>query len=54
QNFEKGEIPAPSFWGGFRIRPTSIEFWQGGEHRLNDRFLFSKEEKDWHIDRLAP
>ncbi|KOO03269.1 pyridoxamine 5'-phosphate oxidase [Vibrio nereis] len=54
QKFEKGEIPVPSFWGGFRIRPTSIEFWQGGEHRLHDRFLFSKEEKDWHIDRLAP
>lgn len=54
QKFEKGEIPVPSFWGGFRIRPTSIEFWQGGEHRLHDRFLFSKEETDWHIDRLAP
>ncbi|MDA0127979.1 pyridoxamine 5'-phosphate oxidase [Vibrio sp. MarTm2] len=52
--FEKGEIPVPSFWGGFRIKPTSIEFWQGGEHRLHDRFLFSKEAEAWHIDRLAP
>lgn len=54
QKFEKGEIPVPSFWGGFRIKPTSIEFWQGGEHRLHDRFLFSKEAEAWHIDRLAP
>ncbi len=54
QKFEKGEIPVPSFWGGFRIKPTSIEFWQGGEHRLHDRFLFSKEQEAWHIDRLAP
>lgn len=54
QKFEKGEIPVPSFWGGFRIKPTSIEFWQGGEHRLHDRFLFSKEAEAWNIDRLAP
>lgn len=54
QKFEKGEIPVPSFWGGFRIKPQSIEFWQGGEHRLHDRFLFSKEAEEWHIDRLAP
>lgn len=54
QKFEKGDIPVPSFWGGFRIKPTSIEFWQGGEHRLHDRFLFSKEAEAWHIDRLAP
>lgn len=54
QKFEKGEVPVPSFWGGFRIKPMSIEFWQGGEHRLHDRFLFSKEQEAWHIDRLAP
>lgn len=54
QKFEKGEIPVPSFWGGYRIRPESIEFWQGGEHRLHDRFLFSREQDEWHIDRLAP
>lgn len=54
KKFEKGEIPVPSFWGGFRIKPQSIEFWQGGEHRLHDRFLFSKDAEEWHIDRLAP
>lgn len=54
QKFAKGEIPVPSFWGGFRVRPESIEFWQGGEHRLHDRFLFSKHDQSWDIDRLAP
>ncbi|WP_038177454.1 MULTISPECIES: pyridoxamine 5'-phosphate oxidase [Vibrio] len=54
KKFEAGEIPVPSFWGGYRIRPQSIEFWQGGEHRLHDRFLFSKQEEQWIIDRLAP
>ncbi|UPQ90225.1 pyridoxamine 5'-phosphate oxidase [Vibrio sinaloensis] len=54
QKFAAGEIPVPSFWGGFRIKPESIEFWQGGEHRLHDRFLFSKQQQAWQIDRLAP
>ena len=54
QKFAKGEIPVPSFWGGYRIKPTSIEFWQGGEHRLHDRFIYSQTEGRWDIDRLAP
>ncbi|MEZ9573921.1 pyridoxamine 5'-phosphate oxidase [Vibrio sp. 10N.261.55.F4] len=54
QKFAKGEIPVPSFWGGFRVRADSIEFWQGGEHRLHDRFLFSRQDNSWDIDRLAP
>lgn len=54
QKFAQGEIPVPSFWGGYRIVPQTIEFWQGGEHRLHDRFLFSKQEDGWSIDRLAP
>ncbi|MFC5080448.1 Pyridoxine/pyridoxamine 5'-phosphate oxidase [Vibrio thalassae] len=55
QKFAKGEIPVPSFWGGYRIRPESIEFWQGGEHRLHDRFLFSKDgQGQWDAERLAP
>ncbi len=52
--FAKGEIPVPSFWGGFRIRPETIEFWQGGEHRLHDRFLFTRDDEQWSIERLAP
>jgi pyridoxamine 5'-phosphate oxidase len=54
QKFAKGEIPVPSFWGGFRVHVDSIEFWQGGEHRLHDRFLFSRQDNSWDIDRLAP
>lgn len=55
QKFAKGEIPVPTFWGGYRIRPESIEFWQGGEHRLHDRFLFSKGGTGhWEAERLAP
>ncbi len=54
KKFANGEIPIPEFWGGFRIRPESIEFWQGGEHRLHDRFLFSRDGSDWDVERLAP
>lgn len=54
EKFTKGEIPVPTFWGGFRIRPVSIEFWQGGEHRLHDRFIYERGQGEWQIDRLAP
>jgi pyridoxamine 5'-phosphate oxidase len=54
--FQHGEVPLPSFWGGFLVRPHKIEFWQGGEHRLHDRFMYSKSDSDkpWHIERLCP
>lgn len=53
--FEHGEVPLPSFWGGFLVRPHNIEFWQGGEHRLHDRFMYSKQDDgNWSIDRLCP
>ncbi|MGR6838579.1 pyridoxamine 5'-phosphate oxidase [Aliivibrio wodanis] len=54
QKFAQGEIPIPKFWGGFRVKIDSIEFWQGGDHRLHDRFLYSKDQDKWMIDRLAP
>ncbi len=54
EKFAKGEIPLPDFWGGFRVCPDSIEFWQGGPDRLHDRFLYTKNENDWSIERLAP
>ncbi|OEF54365.1 pyridoxamine 5'-phosphate oxidase [Enterovibrio norvegicus] len=55
QQFDKGEVPVPTFWGGFRVKPESCEFWQGGEHRLHDRFIYQGEEKgQWDIERLAP
>ncbi|RRJ82982.1 pyridoxamine 5'-phosphate oxidase [Aestuariirhabdus litorea] len=53
--FSSGEIPLPSFWGGFRVDPRRIEFWQGGAHRLHDRFLYTRgESNEWAIERLAP
>jgi len=52
--FEGHEIPALETWGGFLITPSAIEFWQGGEHRLHDRFRYHREGKGWRIDRLMP
>ena len=52
--FKKGEIPLPDFWGGYRVIPHRIEFWQGRENRLHDRFVYLKQDKDWIIERLAP
>ena len=52
--FKEGEIPLPSFWGGYRLVPEMIEFWQGGPARLHDRFLYSREGDGWKIDRLSP
>lgn len=54
QKFSKGDVPFPTFWGGYRVKINSIEFWQGGEHRLHDRFLYGKDGSDWTIERLAP
>ncbi|MGE9552140.1 pyridoxamine 5'-phosphate oxidase [Erwinia amylovora] len=54
QKFQQGEVPLPGFWGGYRIKIDSMEFWQGGEHRLHDRFFYQREGEAWKIDRLAP
>jgi pyridoxamine 5'-phosphate oxidase len=53
--FGRGEIPMPDFWGGYRVGPERIEFWQGGEHRLHDRFQYLRGENgDWQIEQLQP
>ncbi|KAA9002040.1 pyridoxamine 5'-phosphate oxidase [Affinibrenneria salicis] len=54
QKFQNGEVPLPDFWGGYRVTIDSMEFWQGGEHRLHDRFLYQRQPDGWQIDRLAP
>ncbi|GAB7346891.1 hypothetical protein MBLNU459_g1969t1 [Dothideomycetes sp. NU459] len=49
------KIPVPEFWGGLRVIPDTVEFWQGRESRLHDRFRYTKsEEGEWKIDRLSP
>lgn len=49
------EVPLPPFWGGYRVKPKSFEFWQERESRLHDRFFYQKEGTgDWFIERLAP
>jgi pyridoxamine 5'-phosphate oxidase len=55
EKFSKGSIPLPDFWGGYRVVPTAIEFWQGGANRLHDRFEYQRQEDGgWGIERLAP
>lgn len=55
KKFTGGDIPLPEFWGGFRVRASQIEFWQGGANRLHDRFMYTLQAgNQWHIDRLAP
>jgi pyridoxamine 5'-phosphate oxidase len=48
------EVPAPPFWGGFRLQPEVFEFWQGRENRLHDRIRYSLQGGVWVIDRLSP
>ena len=55
RKFSSGEIPLPDLWGGFRVRPTAIEFWQGGASRLHDRFEYTRHASGaWAVERLAP
>jgi pyridoxamine 5'-phosphate oxidase len=53
--YEAVEIPTPPYWGGYRVAPETIEFWQGRPNRLHDRLRYTKTgEGKWQIDRLAP
>lgn len=53
--FRNKEVPLPSFWGGYRVVPYEIEFWQGRRNRLHDRFQYTKQDDgSWAIERLAP
>jgi pyridoxamine 5'-phosphate oxidase len=55
RRFADAEVPRPPFWGGFRVRPLSIEFWQGRPDRLHDRLRYWRVPPDsWRIERLAP
>jgi pyridoxamine 5'-phosphate oxidase len=52
--FDGREVERPSFWGGYLLRPESIEVWQGQVGRLHDRFRYAREDEGWRIERLAP
>ncbi len=52
--YESREIDKPPFWGGYRVVPTSMEFWQGRRSRLHDRLRYRRVESNWILERLAP
>lgn len=52
--FPGEDIPLPPHWGGYRLEPETIEFWKGREHRLHDRFRYTREGDAWRLERLWP
>lgn len=54
ERFEGQDIPAPEHWGGYRIEPETVEFWQGRPDRLHDRLRYRREHAHWVLERLAP
>jgi pyridoxamine 5'-phosphate oxidase len=54
EQFDGKEIPRPSFWGGYLLKADKIEFWQGRPSRLHDRLLFTYQDSNWKMERLAP
>lgn len=54
QEYAGKEVPLPPFWGGYRLIPSTFEFWQGRDNRLHDRLCFIREGAGWSLQRLAP
>lgn len=54
EKYDGKPIPCPPFWGGFLLKPTRFEFWQGSKRRLHDRFQYTLEGGSWRIERLSP
>lgn len=54
RKFNNGQVPLPDFWGGYRVKPWRIEFWQGRPNRLHDRFEYLQQGDQWLLQRLQP
>jgi pyridoxamine 5'-phosphate oxidase len=55
RKYANREVPLPPFWGGYRVKPKTYEFWQARESRLHDRFLYQQDEAgEWFSKRLSP
>jgi pyridoxamine 5'-phosphate oxidase len=54
ERFAEADVPCPEHWGGYRVHPESIEFWQGQPSRMHDRLLYRRRDDGWGIVRLAP
>jgi len=52
--YPEGEVPLPEFWGGYRVIPRKVEFWQGRVGRLHDRLRYVRTDENWEIERLSP
>jgi len=54
RRFDSSDVPVPGFWGGLRVVPDSVEFWQGRPSRLHDRLRYRLDGRDWLVERLSP
>jgi pyridoxamine 5'-phosphate oxidase len=54
ERFPSDDVPLPPYWGGYRLRPEEVEFWQGREDRLHDRIRYLRDGGGWRIERLSP
>ena len=54
REYEGREVPLPPHWGGYRLRPETIEFWEHRENRLHDRVRYTRAREGWKVERLAP
>lgn len=54
KQYAGSDVPRPPHWGGYRVLPHRIEFWQAGEHRLHDRFVYISDGRNWNLERLNP
>lgn len=54
ERYGEGDVPRPDHWGGYRVRPQAVEFWQGRASRLHDRLRYTRDGDAWQVQRLAP